>query len=131
MHWRFLSVRRLLSNCTFILNLSFVSFSFLSVSLVCWSVLIFSVNRGRKIFEILYGLGQTPLASFGLSLGLCGLTMCVAAAVAIHFFTNYFIFKGVQESFGFFSIILICSRIFLFFLWCSLIAIRFYLMNFQ
>jgi len=33
-----------------------------------------------KNFEILYGLGQThSLASFGLSLGLWGLPMCVDA----------------------------------------------------
>jgi len=45
---------------------------------------IFFFKEGEKNFEILSGLGQThSLASFGFSLGLCGLTMCVAAAVDI------------------------------------------------
>jgi len=43
----------------------------------------FFFKEVEKNFEILSGLGQThSLASFGLSLGLCGLTMCVAAAMA-------------------------------------------------
>jgi len=48
--------------------------------LACFNFFLLSV--GEK-FEILSGLGQThSLASFGLSLGLWGLTMCVAAAMA-------------------------------------------------
>jgi len=43
----------------------------------------FFSKEGEKNFEIHTGLGQThSLASFGLSLGLWGLTMFVAAAMA-------------------------------------------------
>lgn len=53
MHWRFLSVRVSESNCTFILNLSFVSFSF-SVCVACvLACFNFFFKEGEKNFEIL------------------------------------------------------------------------------
>jgi hypothetical protein len=76
-------------------------------ALACFN---FFFKEGKKNFEILSGFGQThslasfsyadfcfarhsqtslpllsPNAKIGLSLGLSGLTMCVAAALAIHF----------------------------------------------
>jgi hypothetical protein len=64
-----------------------IRFIFFSVCVACvLACFNFFFKEGEKNFEILSGLGQThSLASFGLSLGLCGLTMCVAAAMAIHF----------------------------------------------
>jgi len=65
-----------------------IRFIFFSVCvarvLACFN---FFFKDGEKIFEILSGLGQThSLASFGLSLGLCGLipkkSGCVAAGLA-------------------------------------------------
>jgi hypothetical protein len=47
----------------------------------------FFFKEGEKNFEIRSGLGQIhSLASFGLSMGLWGLTMCVAAAMAYHYY---------------------------------------------
>ena len=87
MHWRFLSVRSFLSNCTFILKLSFLSFCFLSVSPVCWRVLIFLLSVGEKIWNSSLGLDLQALwKSFGLSVGSWGIAYVLAFRVGYFFF---------------------------------------------
>jgi len=61
---------------------AYISVFFVRVggALVCFN---FFFKRGRKILKFFSWAGQThSLASFGLSLGMWGLTMCVAAALA-------------------------------------------------
>jgi hypothetical protein len=63
-----------------------IRFIFFSICGACvLACFIFFFEEEEKNFEILSGLGQThSLASFGLRLGLWGLTMCVDAALDYH-----------------------------------------------